>query len=419
MRNTKKYSFVLFLCAALASAQNTTSLNQILDSINIKNPVVKMFNSEIKSMNEAAKGAKSWMAPEVGAGFFMTPYNPMYWKSDKAMGMPSMGQFMLSAQQTFPNRQRINAQSAYMNTMSTVEEQKKNYTLNLLVAEAKLNFYNLLITQKKLKVLNDNESVLNFMIQSAELRYKNNMEKIGAYYKTKAALGKLQSMKLMLEAEVSKNRIALNTILNRSKSISFNIDTNYVLKEADLFVLDTGVFINNRSDLKGIEKQLELNRLNLHLTNAQLKPEFGLRYDHMFTFGDQPQLFTLMGMMKIPLAPWSSKMYRSQATSLKFKNEALLNERQMKLNEAMGMANSMKAEYSAALKNLSLYNNQIIPALKNNFKTFLIGYQQNTEELFMLYDAWETLNMTQMAYLDKVKEALLMQTELEKIMEVK
>lgn len=419
MRNTKKYSFVLFLCAAVASAQNTTSFNQILDSINIKNPVVKMFNSEIKSMNAAAKGAKSWMAPEVGAGFFMTPYNPMYWKSDKSMAMPAMGQFMLSAQQTFPNRQRINAQSAYMNTVSTVEEQKKNYALNLLVAEAKLNFYSLLITQKKLKVLNDNESVLNFMIQSAELRYKNNMEKIGAYYKTKAALGKLQSMKLMLEAEVSKNRIALNTILNRSKSISFNIDTNYVLKEADLFVLDTGVFINNRSDLKGIEKQLELNRLNLHLTNAQLKPEFGLRYDHMFTFGDQPQLFTLMGMMKIPLAPWSSKMYRSQATSLKFKNEALLNERQMKLNEAMGMANSMKAEYSAALKNLSLYNNQIIPALKNNFKTFLIGYQQNTEELFMLYDAWETLNMTQMAYLDKVKEALLMQTELEKIMEVK
>jgi hypothetical protein len=27
-----------------------------------------------------------------------------------------------------------------------------------------------------------------------------------------------------------------------------------------------------------------------------------------------------------------------------------------------------------------------------------LGYEQNTEELFMLYDAWEKLNMTQLEY---------------------
>lgn len=91
----------------------------------------------------------------------------------------------------------------------------------------------------------------------------------------------------------------------------------------------------------------------------------------------------------------------------------------MILNEAVGMTQSMKEDYTAALNNLSLYDKQIIPALKNNFKTFLLGYEQNTEELFMLYDAWESLNMTQMAYLDKLLEALQMQTQLEKLMELK
>lgn len=41
-----------------------------------------------------------------------------------------------------------------------------------------------------------------------------------------------------------------------------------------------------------------------------------------------------------------------------------------------------------------------------------LGYEQNTEELFMLYDAWKTLNMTQMEYLDQVQQLLTMQVKL-------
>jgi hypothetical protein len=48
-----------------------------------------------------------------------------------------------------------------------------------------------------------------------------------------------------------------------------------------------------------------------------------------------------------------------------------------------------------------------------------LGYEQNTEELFTLYDAWETLNMTQLEYLDQLQQLLLMQVELERILEIK
>ena len=48
-----------------------------------------------------------------------------------------------------------------------------------------------------------------------------------------------------------------------------------------------------------------------------------------------------------------------------------------------------------------------------------LGYEQNTEQLFTLYDAWETLNMTQIDYLDQLQQLLLMQVELERILEVK
>ena len=48
-----------------------------------------------------------------------------------------------------------------------------------------------------------------------------------------------------------------------------------------------------------------------------------------------------------------------------------------------------------------------------------LGYEQNTEELFMLFDAWETLNMTQLEYINQLKELLLMQVQLERIQEIK
>ena len=48
-----------------------------------------------------------------------------------------------------------------------------------------------------------------------------------------------------------------------------------------------------------------------------------------------------------------------------------------------------------------------------------LGYEQNTEELFMLFDAWETLNMTQLEYLNQLQQLLTMQVELERILETK
>ena len=48
-----------------------------------------------------------------------------------------------------------------------------------------------------------------------------------------------------------------------------------------------------------------------------------------------------------------------------------------------------------------------------------LGYEQNTEELFMLFDAWESLYMTQLEYTDLLNQALKMQVDIERLMEKK
>ena len=89
------------------------------------------------------------------------------------------------------------------------------------------------------------------------------------------------------------------------------------------------------------------------------------------------------------------------------------------MNETAGMAQGMRNEIIAKQKQIRLYEEKIIPALRNNYSFFQLAYEQNTEELFMLFDAWETLSMTQVEYLDQLRELLLMQVELERILEIK
>ena len=406
-----------FMVVKTVAAQQVLTMQEIQSAIQTNHPALKMLDAEARSMNEEAKGAYSWMPPEVGAGFFQTPYDPGRWKSMN--GQPGMGAFMISAQQMFPNKKRQNAEFAYMNAQSSVELQKKDVIINELLFTARKNYYDWIVLEKKLKVLDENDKLLKFMMQSAEIRYKNGLGKISAYYKTKAALANVENMQLMLRNEINQKRIAINTVMNRSTETVFAVDTNYVWNNFNRTMFDSVSLMKQRSDIKVIDRSIEVNKLERTAELAKLKPEFGIQYNHMTGWARQPLMFTVMGMVKIPLAKWSSKMNKAKAESLVWQNEALRNQQQMIINEAGGMADNSFTELELKKKQMKLYEEQIIPALRRNFQTMQLGYEQNTEELFELFDAWEALNMTQMEYFDQLQKGLQMQAELMKILEIK
>ncbi len=418
--SNKKHIIVLavFLVVGKCMQAQQMNLDNIVNEIRSKHPAIKMYNADIRSMDEAAKGAKSWMPPEFSSGFWMVPYDPKLWKKDD-MGATGMGQYMIGGQQMIPNKKKQNADAAYMQAMSSVEKEKKNATLNELISDAKQFYYEWIILKKKLAILEQNEKLLDFMIKNAEIRYKNGLEKISAYYKAKAALGNVKNMQLMFESDIKEKRIGINSLMGRNALIDFDIDTTYRLNDYSTIVFDSTLFYTNRSDLRAIDKDINLTFLKQETERQSLKPQFGIRYEHMFGFGGFPMQYTLMGMMKLPLAKWSSKMNKANIESLKWKATALQSQKEMMVNEYSGMGYSMRNELELKKKQLKLYDDNIIPALKNNYKTMQLGYEQNTEELFMLYDAWETLYMAQLEYIEILNQVLKMQVSLERLMEKK
>lgn len=409
---------IAFAFGLLTSKAQTIKLETILNEIQQSNPTLKMYDADIRSSDEKAKGARNWEAPVVGTGFWMVPYNTSLWKR-QANGGTGMGQYMINAEQMFPNKKRLDAEEEYMKSISSSDKARKETSLNILVAAAKKHYYEWMIIKKKISILDQDEKLLDFMIQSAEIRYKNGLGKISVYYKAKASIGKIQNMRLMLVNEVKQRKIMLNTLMNRNKTEDFDIDTLYTIKNYTSSTFDSPTFINARSDIKVIEKDMQVNYLEQVAEKAKLKQEFGIRYEHMFGFGGFPMQYTLMGMVKIPLAKWSSRASKANVESLKWKVESLNQQKQIIVNESTGMAYGMQNDIELRKKQIKLFDENIIPALRKNFQTMQLGYEQNTEELFTLFDAWETLNMTQLEYLQQLQDLLTMQVELERILEIK
>lgn len=408
---------IYFLISVNVKAQVLT-LDSILNSIEKTNPELKMYDNKVKTFDAYAEGAKSLDPPQFGTGFFMTPYNPMYWKPGD-MSPSGMGSLMFTGQQMITNPQKLDANFEYMKSMSKVEGEMKNSMRNEMFSMAKMEYYECVILKKKLRILIESESLVNYLIKSTEIRYTYGMDKLNSYYKAQGMLGDIQSMKLMTELEIKQKMISLNTLMNRDKETVFDIDSVYSVKNYEVVLTDTSLIASSRSDYKLINQNIGFLKSKQLYEQSKRLPDFGIKYDHMLAFGTQPQQFSLMAMVSIPIAPWSSKMYKSSVRGLGFEIDALNNQRQALLNNINGTIQNLKAQMKSKKQQVELYEKTIIPAMKKNYETTRIAYEQNTEELFMALDAWQNLKMVQLGYIDQIMELLALQVEYEKQMEIR
>jgi hypothetical protein len=66
-------SIIVLSIINFANAQVIT-LDSVLSAIDQQNPMLQQFDQRVNAMNTYTAGAKSWMAPMVGAGPYWYPY---------------------------------------------------------------------------------------------------------------------------------------------------------------------------------------------------------------------------------------------------------------------------------------------------------------------------------------------------------
>ncbi|MEP6737044.1 MAG: TolC family protein [Chryseolinea sp.] len=388
-----------------------TSLDKILKAIRENNPMLKEYQFRSSAMKNYAQGATSLMAPEVGGGLWMVPYTKQTEAGNK-------GQIMLSVQQKFTSAAKLRANQHYLNSKAGIEDDSESYVFNELRAQAKTAYYQWMVTEEKSKVLHENEAIISLMLKLAKLRYPYNQSKLGNVFKAEGRLQEIKNMQLMNDTRIVQKNILLNQLMNQPTSNRFEVDTTTNVTITLLEQPDTITFVQDRSDIKRIDKTIQSMRLNQQLEKYQSRPDFNISFNHMIPRGSgMPSQFMLLGMVSIPIAPWSSKMYKSNVKGMESEIQSLKKEREAMLNEAVGMAASMANEISSLKQQLENYKTKIIPALKRNYQTLMLAYEENREELPIVIDGWEALNMAQMEYLNKLEEYYNMIVSYEKQLE--
>ena len=423
--------FVLFLAAGrpLAHGQKmgkdmhmpatsgpVLSLDSVLQRVERRNPAVQQYAYQAQAKEAAVAGANSWEAPKVSAGYWMTPYNQRPIREmNNGQGE---GMQMVSAEQMLPNPAKQRARRAYLSAQSATVLADRQYRVVQLRAQAKTLYVEQAVLTQKLAVLDENEELLRFLIKLAEARYPYNQATLPSIYDAKARLEMHLNDHRQADALAAKNRILLNTLMNRPRNEAFAVDTA-VLKTPSLAPApaDTAALAGRRSDIRSLDRALISLRLRQDLEASRRRPDFGVRYDHMRGLGITPNQFTVMGMVTIPLAPWAAREYRANTAALGFEAQALRKQREDVLNEASGRLASLQTDLTLRRDQTRAFERRILPALHRSYQATMLAYEQNTGQLFQVLEAWTTLKRTRLEYLDNLQQQLTQQIAYEKELE--
>jgi outer membrane protein, heavy metal efflux system len=417
----KKYMgihIVLFLLTSATHAQSEQdsdssylSLQSLVEQVEQTYPDVVKFNDKIQAFEAKAEGARAWMSPTFSSGITRFPYSLSGMNEMTPMNQAGL---MFSFNQMIINPTKLNTKTDYYKSLTEVELQKAQWTKNELRMLARKLYYQRYVAEKKLIVIQESEDLLTLFISTAESRYTYNQSSLGNIYKAKAKLEEIKNMRLMEESMIAESDIGINTLLNRELSTTFSIDTSIALKEySAIFSPDT----IQRSDIAVMQKMIESMQIEKKYMASQRLPDFGMEIQHMQMFG-MPEQFSVMGMITIPIVPWSSKMYKSDVKAMQFEIQYVEKEIEGMQLMATRMATEKLVMLSYTKEQMINYETSIIPAFEKTFDANLLAFRQNTGDFFVLLDAWEMLLMKKMELLNLRLKSFYQQTDYEYEMEI-
>ncbi|WP_346320907.1 TolC family protein [Chitinophaga sp. YIM B06452] len=382
---------------AAAQQAPVLPLDSILLRIDRHNTLLQSYSLKAESYQYNADAATAWMAPMAGIGTFMTPY-----PGQSVMDDRDKGSLMLQLEQDIPNPAKLSARKKYIASQGNVYKATRGVTLNDLKAQAKRLYFSWLVAKQRISILQENTKIMETMKKIEEVRYPYNQSQLSGVYKTTAKIEDNKNMILMQEGNIAKARAWLNSLMNAPGNDQFDIDTSYQPQFDGVPSYDTASLATARMDILKMNESIRSMQLNIESMRKEKKPDFRLRFDHMNPLGAMmPKAYSAMVMASIPIAPWSSRMYKSGIKGMQYEVQAMEKERAAMLQETQGMLYGMHYEILSMQKRIGAMENKIVPALRQALDVNFLNYQENKLGLSNVIDSWEALTMMQANVLDE------------------
>lgn len=406
----KFFLLLLFPACALAQQKEVLSLPEIFKRIDSNSLQLKSYGLRAESYKYSADAATAWMPPMVGLGTWQTPY-----PFQKIMDERDKGMLMFRVEQEIPSRSRLQARKNFIQSQGNIENAARAVAFNDLKTQARRQYFTWLIALQRISIIQKNEKVLETMKKIEEVRYPYNQSQLSSVYRAEAEIQKNKTMLIMPQGEIARAKAYLNALMNRPGDTDFTIDTTYKPTFEAFASYDTASLALLRKDIQRMNESIRSMQLNIEAMKLERKPTFRIQYDHMSPLSSMmPRAFSVMGMVSIPIAPWSKRMYQSKIKSMQLNIDAMQTERSGMLQETQGMLYGMHAEIQNMQRRIRTMEEKVIPALQKTFDASYITYQENKLSLTVVLDNWEALNMMLLDVLDEKQKLYQMIVDYEK-----
>lgn len=406
---------VFLLSPEIVKAQ-TYTLPDILDSIAARNPGLQQFALKTKSSLAMSGAAKAWPDPEAGIGLSEFPYGSI---SKFNNGMVPRKMLALQIGQWFPNFSRQNAESNYYQSFAAQNNDQLQTMKNMLFSQAKAAYYNSVIAEKKQAIIDEQIKQLELLIKIAEGRLAYSKADLPTIYNARSRVSDWQSKLIQLQSTVEQGMTIINTLMNQPPDNPLQIDTslNTETNELNILQADSAYVLAHRSDIQLTGHEIHSMQWSREATLSLGKPTFGITWDNMRMAGNA-YMYNLMAMVSIPIAPWSSKGYKSESKAINYQIQSMQKMKENQMLEAVGNIRKDWLALEAQRQDVKIFLTEVIPAYQKTWQANLNAFSENTGDIYQTLMAWNDLTMKRMEYLDKLGEMLQMKVMLETEMQV-
>jgi len=396
MATRRKAAIILFitLCfpislLAQTSEESALTLDQCLSIAIQQNPLVLSSMQQYKAALARINQAKAFAQPSIN------------WDSDLQPKLFNFGKsgewyFGISQEIEFPGKRSIRGKIASKEASEFLQDIE---LLKLdLVFQVKQAFYNLLLSQEKLKYAQQNLELSQDYLQKADQKYE-----AGDVAKVEALRARVESSKAANEVRSASNDVRLakamlNFLLARKKYSPLEIQGN--LKRAAIGLNEEELIaraLSFRPEVKRINMGLERESLTKKQGYMSYLPDFELGVNKHRIIGEADFWdFTLS--FPIPLFFWQPKKGEIA--------EAEANIRALE-KDAEYLKNAITLEVEEAYMNavtvnnqIRLYEEEILTQAEEVYNMFLFSYQEGEIGGIELIDARRTLIEALTSYAD-------------------
>ncbi len=374
---------------AQTSESNTLTLDQCLSIAVQKNPLVLSSMQQYKAALARINQAKAFAQPSIN------------WDSDLQPKLFNFGKsgewyFGISQEIEFPGKRSLRGKIASKEASEFLQDIE---LLKLdIVFQVKQAFYNLLLSQEKLKYAQQNLELAQDFLQKAELKYE-----AGDVAKVEALRAKVESSKAANEVRSASNDVRLatamlNFLLARKKYSPLEIQGN--LKRASIGLNEDELIaraLSFRPEVKRINMGLEREKLTKKQGYMSYLPDFELGVNKHRVIGEG-EFWDFTLSFPIPLFFWQPKRgeiaeAEANIQALKRDVEHLQNAITLEVEEAYMNAVTVSNQ-------IRLFEEEILTQAEEVYNMFLFSYQEGEIGGIELIEARRTLIEARTSYAD-------------------